>query len=60
MNKEKKNTAATDGLLEQYMVLMFAWDVYGGRICQNVTLRREENGYKRMCLGRLCIYFLYW
>ena len=27
---------------------------------KNVTLRREENGYKRMCLGRLCIYFLYW
>jgi len=42
------------------MVLMFTWDVYGDRICQKVTLRREENGYKRMCLGRLCIYILYW
>ena len=29
-------------------------------LAKNVTLRREENGYKRMCLGRLCIYFLYW
>ena len=42
------------------MVLMFTWDVYGDRIGQNVTLRRVENGYKRMCLGRLCMYFLYW
>jgi len=42
------------------MVLMFAWDVYGDRIGQNVTLRREGNGYKRMGLGRLCMYILYW
>ena len=34
------------------MVLMFTWDVYGDRIGQNVTVRREENGYKRTCLGR--------
>jgi len=40
------------------VVLMFTWDVYGDRFGQNVTLRREENGYKRMCLGRLCIYFV--
>jgi hypothetical protein len=35
------------------MVLMFAWDVYGDQIGQHVTLRREENGYKRMCLGQV-------
>ena len=38
------------------MVLMFTWDVYGDRSGQNVTLRREENGYKKMCLGRFCMY----
>ena len=27
---------------------MFTWDVYGDRIGQNVTLRREENGSQLM------------
>jgi len=29
-------------------------------LAKNVTLWWEENGYKRMCLGRLCMYFLCW
>ena len=40
----RKNTAATDRLLQQNMVLMFACDVYGDRIGQNVTLWWEEDG----------------
>ena len=29
----RKNTAATDRLIKQYMVLIFAWDACGNQIC---------------------------
>ena len=37
------------------MVLMFTWDVYGDRICQNVALRREEM-IIRLCVWDVCVY----
>ena len=40
----RKNTAATDRLIEAVQVLMFACDACGNQIGQNVTLWWEENG----------------
>ena len=44
MNNKKKTLRLLIGLLEQYTVLMFAWDVYGDRSGQTVTVWWEENG----------------
>ena len=40
----RRNTAATDGLIEAVHGSYVHWDVYGNQIGRNVTLWWEENG----------------